>query len=270
MDPSYKDALCRAFCGDIFIRDVPVGFAVSTGFKRDDGDAIGFYVVYDTEDRSVARLEDDGMTIPTLEASGADVSDGPRAEAFVSLLSEYGVEHDESENVLHTPFMSIDKLAREAVRFVAFLLRIQDFMLVTRERVEETFKADVIRAVTERFSGRATVTTDDVISESLKDYPADVVIRPHQDLQRAPMALYIATSENKALEALVLRMQTQFVERIPCKVMMVLETAKPQRIKERTLARAMNSFPVAVFRGQEIPALEAIERQIFGEETRIH
>lgn len=267
MDPSYKDDLCKAFCDDILIRDVPIGFAVSTGFRRNDGDAVGFYIAYDPDDSTLARLEDDGMTVPILEASGADVTDGPRAEAFAALLTEYAVEHDEAENVLHTPFMPLDKLAREAIRFVAMLLRVQDFLLLTRERVEETFKADVIKAVTERFAGRAEIETDDVVSTVLRDYPADVVIRPRDG---DPMALFIATSENKALEALVLSMQTQYVQRVPCKVMMMLETAKPPRIKERTLARSMNSFPVAVFRGQEGLALDAIERQLFGSEARLH
>lgn len=262
-----KEDLCKAFCGDISVRDIPIGMAVSTGFKREDGDAIGFYVVYDPDDRTIARLEDDGATIAYLDACGADVTEGPRAEAFAALMSEYGVEHDEAENILHTPFLPSSHLAPAAMRFVAFLLRMQDFLLVTRERVEETFKADVIRAVTERFADRAEILVDDAVVEALKHFPADVVIKP---TGADPMALFIATSENKALEALVFWMQTTFVARAPCKVMLILDTAKPQRIKERTLARAINSFPVSVFRGEEVPALDAIERQIYGSSGALH
>lgn len=267
MAPSYKDTLCQAFCGDISIREVPVGLAVSTGFKREDGDAVGFYVVYDPDDASVARLEDDGLTVPYLDASGVDLGEGPRAEAFVSLMAEYGVELDESENVLQTSFLPVERLARESMRFVAFLLRMQDFLLVTREQVEETFRADVIRAISSRFSDRADIATDEILVPELKDYPADVVMRVDT---HDPLALFIATSDNKALEALILWMQVHYVTHTACRVMMVLETAKPARIKERTLARAMNSFPVAVFRGQEEPSLDAIERQMFGDDRRVH
>lgn len=267
MARSYKDALCETFCGDISIREVPIGLAVSTSFKREDGDAVSFYVVYDPEDSKAARLEDDGFMVPYLDASGVDLGDGPRAEAFATLMEEYGVEHDEVENVLRTPFVPTAQLAHASMRFVAFLLRMQDFLLVTRERVEETFRTDVIRAVTEKFAGRAEVLTDELIAPELKDYPADLVIRTKD---HDPLILFIATSEIKALEALVLSMQVQFVTHTSCSVMMVLETAKPTRIKERTLARAMNSFPVAVFRGQEEPALAKIERQIFGIPTVMH
>ena len=267
MEPSYKDALCKAFCGDISLREVPVGLAVSTIFKREDGDAVSFYVVYDSDDPGQARLEDDGFTVPYLDASGVDLGDGTRAEAFAALMDEYGVELDEAESVLRTPLMPIERLAADSMRFVAFLLRMQDFLLVTRERVEETFRADVVRAVTDKFAGRAEILVDELIAPTLKDYPADLVIRA---VGRDPLALFIATSENKALEALLLSMQVQFVAPTPCRVMMVLETAKPARIKERTYARAINNFPVAVFRGHEQPALVAIERQIFGASPVTH
>ena len=42
-----KEALCRAFCGDLTLTDVPAGYAVSTTFQRDDGDSVGFYIVRD-------------------------------------------------------------------------------------------------------------------------------------------------------------------------------------------------------------------------------
>lgn len=42
-----KEALCQAFCGDLKLTDVPVGFAVTTTFRRDDGDSVAFYLVCD-------------------------------------------------------------------------------------------------------------------------------------------------------------------------------------------------------------------------------
>ena len=52
--------------------------------------------------------------------------------------------------------------------------------------------------------------------------------------------------------------------------MLILETAKPRGIKERTLARAMNSFPVAVFGGEQQAAMDAAERQIYGQVETVH
>jgi len=40
------------------------------------------------------RIEDDGLTMPLLEASGLDFSAGTRSEALDELLSEYGVQLD--------------------------------------------------------------------------------------------------------------------------------------------------------------------------------
>ena len=88
-----KDEICEAFCGAITVREVPVGLAVGTAFRGEDGDTIGFYVIRDPGNRDRIRIEDDGMTIPMLEASGVDISEGPRAEAFAGLLAEHGVEH---------------------------------------------------------------------------------------------------------------------------------------------------------------------------------
>lgn len=262
-----KDDLCKAFCGAITVRDVPIGLAVGTAFRGDDGDAIGFYVVRSQTDPSVSRLEDDGTVLPTLEASGIDLSEGPPAESFAALLSEYGVEHDLAENVLHTPYLKADSLAAAALRFVAFLLRVQDFNLVTRERVEETFKTDVVRAIRERFGERAKILEDAPVSESYAEFPADIVILPRDS---DPMAVFIGTSENKALEAILFWMQTTYRSVQHYKSMLVLETAKPVRIKERTLARALNSFPVAVFSGAKTEVMDAMEREIYGRIAAVH
>ena len=62
-----KADLCQAFCNDITVTEVPAGLAVSTAFRRDDGDKVSFYVV--TEDSGDIRLEDDGATIPQLEGA---------------------------------------------------------------------------------------------------------------------------------------------------------------------------------------------------------
>jgi hypothetical protein len=122
-----KDELCRAFCDGITVREVPVGLAIGTRFEREGGDVVGFYVVYDKNDKTIAHIEDDGTTVPLLESSGADLSDEPRLEAFLHLMSEYGVQYDSSEAILHTSTMPVERIADASLGFVAFLLRMQDF-----------------------------------------------------------------------------------------------------------------------------------------------
>ena len=89
-----KEALCRAFCGDLTLTDVPLGYAVSTTFQRSDGDAVGFYIVRDKLHPDRFRLEDDGTTISSLEAAGVEFSTETRASAFAELLETYGVDFD--------------------------------------------------------------------------------------------------------------------------------------------------------------------------------
>jgi hypothetical protein len=101
-----KDELCRAFCNEISVKEVPAGLAIGTPFRRGDGDRVAFYVVRDAALPGLARLEDDGETIPYLEACGVDFGTQTRMKAFESLLSEHAAEYDEVEATIRTPNMS--------------------------------------------------------------------------------------------------------------------------------------------------------------------
>jgi hypothetical protein len=256
-----KDELCKAFCGSLTVRDVPVGLAVGTGFRQANGDAIGFYVVFDVGNRQRARIEDDGQTVAALTMAGVDVSAGPRAAVFSEMLSEARALWDAEESVIRTDYMPIERLPQAALAFVALLVRVQDLSMLSRERVEETFKDDVLAAARERFSGRAEIRVDVPPAANLAHFPADFVVIPPTGV---PLAVFVGTSEPKALEAYILWMQVQLLGVEVSKVMLVLDTAKPQRIKERTLARVMTSFNLAVFPGQEDETMDAMERAVFG------
>jgi len=142
-----KEELCRAFCNEISVKEVPIGLAVSTSFRRSDGDAIAFYVVRNATLSGIAHLEDDGQTIPYLEACGVDFQTQTRRKAFDALLNEYGVEYDENENIIKTSNMKENDLPRAALHFVALLLRLFDFLLLTQEHVESTFKEDAAKSI---------------------------------------------------------------------------------------------------------------------------
>ena len=150
-----KEDICRAFCNEVHVKDVPIGLAVSTPFRRSDGDAVAFYVVRTDTAPGIARLEDDGQTMPYLEACGVDFETSTRRKAFEELLAEYGAEHDEDENVIRTSNMREEEIPRAALTFAALLLRLYDFLLLTQEHVESTFKEDATRRIKEVIGPRA-------------------------------------------------------------------------------------------------------------------
>jgi hypothetical protein len=254
-----KDALCKAFCDSLVVREVPAGLSVGTNFRQTNGDRVGFYIVFDKHDQSRARIEDDGQTMPMLEATGVDLLSGPRAEAFLATLKQSRVLHDPEENVLHTDFMPIDQLPFTALGFVACLIRMQEFFFLTRENIESTFKNDVIKAIQDHFVERAVVYVEDQADAALPHSRADVVIAPPGT---EPLAIFIGTSESRALEATVLHSDVLAGLSTPCKVMLVLETSRPKRIPQNTLDRAQTRFSVPIFKGLREEALARMDRDL--------
>lgn len=263
-----KEVLCEAFCDALTVREVPAGLAVGTGFRRANGDAVGFYVVFEGKDRQRARVEDDGLTLPMLEAAGVDFSAGsPREMALSALLTQSRVTYDENESLFHTEFMPVGRLPMAALEFVAFLIRVQEFALLTRESVAETFKDDVIRAVREHYADKATVLVGQDVELALADARPDVAVVPKAG---RPLAVFIGTSEPKALEATLLWSDIRAQMAPEAKVMLVLDEIKPPRLRPRTVARAMNRFPVVVFPGMERDVLAAMDRELYGEQGSLH
>lgn len=255
------EALCRAFCDALAINEVPVGYAVRTCFESDGGDAITFYLVQD--DRTGDwRIEDDGATIANLDMAGVDVmASGPRAVAFAELLQSHGVKFDPEEALLQTEYVDEKSLPRVALTFLSLLLRVQDFALVTRERVEETFRHDVVLAIREKFGDRAGVEEKHVFRDDLKDYQSDVAILPSEG---TPLAVFIGTSEIRALEAMLFYDRVTYVRPFECGVVLILDTVKTPKISARTLNRVTNHFPIAAFRDEPSEAMSSLERQVFG------
>src|SRR4051794_34463616 len=112
-----KEAICKAFCDEIRIKEVPIGLAISTAFRRADGDAIAFYVVRNAGEPGLVHLEDDGTTLPYLEAAGVDFETQTRAKAFAAILEEYGAQYDADEAVIRTPDLPETDIARVSLGF---------------------------------------------------------------------------------------------------------------------------------------------------------
>ena len=250
-----KEQLCKAFCDDILVREVPSGHAVSTAFAFPDGDRIGFYV------RRTAQgfeIEDSGLVLPTLEASGLDLTNASRAEAFAALLREYGVEVDRDEREFRIPHLGEADVPAASLRFVSFLLRVGDLLLLSEDRVANTFRQDVARMLRERIGDRVTLEENAPLTEDLSDFPADFVLAAPG---RPPVGVYLGTSDVRVLEALYMQMRLEHETRQPAAIVALLEREKS--ISARVRQQATNRLTaVAHFRGDEAGAITRIAREV--------
>lgn len=261
-----KEALCQAFCGDLKLTDVPVGYAVTTTFRRDDGDSVAFYIVRDQSRPGSYRIEDDGTTVAFLEGSGVDFSTETRADAFSALLDSHGVQFDEDEMLLHTEPMRESELPKAAMRFLSFMLRINDFLLLTRDRIASTFKEDAAARIIEKMDGRAVVEQDVAVSSDLSDTIPDMVIRAPN---RNPVAVFFGSSPQRVNDAIFLQMQALYEVHEDVQVVALLERENViGHDLRRRAANRLSALPI--FRGDEPSAISRIEREALGtgQETR--
>jgi hypothetical protein len=261
-----RKELCRAFCDEISVRDVPVGLAISTAFHRMDGDAVGFYVVNDRARTGFAHLEDDGTTIPYLEASGVDFETQTRQVAFQELLGEYGAEFDDDDAVIRTPAIKEADLPRAAMRFVALLLRLSDFLLIRQEHVESAFKEDAAKRIKDAVGNRAVIEEGEPVNSRLKEVTPDLVLHASG---RDPVAVFLANSPQRMNDAIFLQMAALYEARQSISVIALLEreTSVSRDLRQRAANRLAT---VPVYSGDEEAAIQRIEREVVGTDKAIH
>jgi hypothetical protein len=252
-----KEALCRAFCDTVHVRDVPAGVAVRTGFLDGMGDYIGFYVL---SGEGGYRIEDNGTVFAELEARGLDFgSSTSRGDELKELLAEYAVELDDRQFAIEG--VSEADLAPAALRFAAFLLRVGDFRLMTEARVASTFRDDVKRRLVQAAVGVAQIAERAPILPELTDFPADfVLIAPG----RRPVGVYVATGDDKVLQAIIVRMQTRQEPSEDCAVVALVE--RDQSITAPVRRQASNRLDaLAYFQHDEAEAIRQIMRATVGD-----
>lgn len=248
--------LCEAFCRDVAVRKVPRGWAVQTPFDSASGDALGFYLVCDSQ--NFYHVEDDGTSVAFLEAMGINLRSGTRAEAFNALLREYKISYDQQSGELRSRGVDESEIGAAALGFMAMMLRLQDFSLMHPVTVGTTFKEDARSAIEGRFSRIAEVRHEEAIGGKFENYVADAIVMVKG---RQPVAIYYGTANDKVNEAVILWMEVHHVVRAGPQVVLLLETPQPRGITGRALARAHNYLDaIAVFRGEEASAVERIAR----------
>lgn len=250
-----KEELCQAFCNELTVRDVPIGLAVSTAFSYPDGDRIGFYV---KPVDGGFEIQDNGLLLPSLEANGLDRRNKSRADALTSLMAEYDVLLDEEDREFCLSAVSRQQLPAAALRFVSFLLRVGDLLLLAEDRVASTFRLDVERILKERIGEGALIRERQPISDNLADFPPDYLI---QATGRDPVALFLGTSDARVLEALFVQMRAEHEEHVPVKIITLLEREKA--ISGPVRQQATNRLDGLLhFRGDEAAAIGKVVKEV--------
>ncbi len=259
-----REELCAAFCHDLEVTDIPAGLAVGTAFQKSDGDHIEFYVI-GPDDAGLYRVQDDGATVPYLEACGADLGIEARADAFNEILSEYGVTYDDATREITSDPIPRDQVPKVGLKLVAALLRLQDLVLMTRDRVENTWIQEAKRDLEQAANGRATVEYDVAVTAELSDYPADAVIKAKN---RSPVAVFFGTSDSKVYEALLLQSGARYEAHVDIQVVVILE--KDAGVTRKARLRADNHLIVPRYRGAERDAIGRIMEAAVGERPVVH
>jgi hypothetical protein len=254
-----KEQLCAAFCNALSIRELASGgFAIGTDYDGLSGNPVGIYVLGPDEDGAY-RIQDDGITIPTLESIGADFENKTRLAAFNELLDAYGVQFDDVSGDLRTKNLAEAEVAHAALGFLAFMLRVQDLALMSVERAKSTFIEDATKELRSIIGDRAQLVRGFVVDQSLDEFPADLGILAEG---RPPVALFWGTSDSKVYEALLLKAYAQ-ANLVECAVVTLLEQAKS--VTQKMLQRASNHLDAnPIFMGQAHQACARIARQALG------
>lgn len=257
------DMLCKAFCDELLVREVPAGLAVSTGYDW-MGEPLGFYIVGPNESGTY-RIEDDGTIMPMIEACVSNLESPTRATALEQILTEFGARYDEDRRELSIGPLREEQVPHAAMSFVGLLLRLQDLVLLTPERAESTFREDARRAIRDAMGERADIRENESISPNV-DFPADMIV---EAAGHPPVAIYLVMSDQRILEAVVAQMSALYEAHVSCTVIALLE--KPTSISNKMLRYAANRLTaLPIFEGDNEFAIQRIQREVLGQARTVH
>lgn len=254
-----KDQLCQAFCAQLHVEELLAGWAVTTPYRQPDGDPIMLFIMKAPGGK--VRLEDDGAQIALLEAGGVNLDPNKsRGQALHEILGQYDAWHDVASGLIHTDEISLEDAPGVALQFMACMLRIHDLALLTRERVRKTWQEDALQDIHKAFDGVAKVEDHAPVSPNFAGFPADAVIRAEGS---PPLAVFMATNDAKGLQALVLKMELERYQSIPSNVVLMVERAKDNPLREPTYAHAQSRLDaVLTYRGAESEAMAALAKWV--------
>lgn len=249
--------ICDALCKGFTVREVPIGFAIKSPFDWFTGDKMIFYA---RTKGALIRFEDSGATLFELEGAGVDLSSSTRMDSLQQLCRESDIKFDEEESQFSTDYVRAEEVGLSAIRFMSFMVRVQDMLLTVRSRVASTFKDDLIAAIQDRFSNEAVISVNEAPVSALSYYVVDIVVK-HKDGKTA--AIFPGTSEEKALNATLFAKDLELKHIDNVVPFLVFENAGTARISRDTQAKAMNSeLQLATWDGGHSEVLDKIGRHV--------
>lgn len=255
-----SNILCRAFCEDITVRNVPSGLAISTAFSDASGDRITFYAA---KSEDGWRLEDDGDYLAGLVARDVPIADGMRASLLDGILSEGGAFWDRETLEIKTASISPNEFAGRLIPFLSSLVRVRDLELLARENVRSTFREDFIAEAQDRLFDSIIIDEEGPIARDFSEFPPDIVFRPRPDAGKFPAAIYFVNSNDKLNEALLAWQEVQIQNRADFKIIGVIEDADMRGISRKKFQRAQNRrLPMPIFRGDEDSAVSMVAKEM--------
>lgn len=248
-----KQEICKAFCDSVTVTELPCGFGISTTLFEIEGDPAGLYAV-GPDSTGHWKLEDAGLLLPSLIASGYDLTTEQRKAALAAILETANAQFDEDGLEISTGPISKSDIPSHAVRLLVALVRVSDLAQMTADRVRSTFKEDVRAALAAALPETVEILENAPANDQIADLRADLVLR---QAGRAPVALYLAQNDLSLVEAMLLRSETQAAGDDRPLVAALLE--RENAVSKHTRTRALNRLDtVAVYEGDQKQALAKV------------
>lgn len=246
--------ICAAFCDGLIVREVPVGYAISTPVTWFSGDTLSFYA---RVEGARARLEDSGSLLFDLEGQGVDFSSENRMEILSGLMNEHGVLLSEEDGLFCTEWVAQKDIAKLALPFLTFLARVQDLLFLNRDVVKSTFREDLIDALEDTFSESA-VSVSEALIPSLPHYTVDIVVRT---LSGKTAAIFPATNDVTVLRAVLFSMELQKYALADIVPFLIYENLDRSSITQQSREIAINSdLNQAVWSGGRDEVMQKVQR----------
>lgn len=251
-----KKEICAAFCDGLLVRDVPVGYAISTPVTWFSGDTISFYARVEGER---ARLEDSGTLLFDLEGQGVDFSSDNRMEILSGLMKDHGVVLSEEDGVFCTDWVPKGAISTLAIPFLTFLARVQDLLFLNRDVVKSTFTEDLKSALEDDF-GDSAVSVSEALISTLPHYTVDIVVRTPIG---KTAAIFPATNDVAVLRAVLFAMELQKHRVEGVVPFLIYENMDRGAITQQSREIALNSdLTPAVWSGGREEVIQKVRRYV--------
>lgn len=237
-DPNLKEALCRAFCDDIAIREVEAGLVISARYSDEIGDPIECFVEQSSAGQWI--MSDDGQFIPDLIGKGIDVTTKSRSEFLQRAMKVSGAYYDPDDYTIRIEAQDQFPPPSQIIDFLTTLLRARDISFWNKERIRSTFKEDAFAAIASRLTSYR-VTQNSFIPgiEALQDFPADIVVTDNVPRVGKAVAIFLVQDVAAMNEALTLWFAASAEEHeVP--VLALVEDAHKLNMNGPKVQRALN------------------------------